>query len=179
MEKTKKKSPVPRTPRAVAGAVLAMTMGLAACGNSVGTTGAAPSDVTPVRVPAATAESTASQQATTTQPVAPQADTGGRSKADYPYFTAGHLGTSNPSGNNNTSAEFARVVYDQFIDNWIRTGMNNPVLTATSPVSGGTYTMTCSPQSMYVLCTGGNNAKVYILEPIDPSVTRPMDLMYG
>lgn len=35
-------------------------------------------------------------------------------------------------------------------------------VTATSPVTGGTYSMTCVPTDGYVTCRGGNNAIVYI-----------------
>lgn len=33
---------------------------------------------------------------------------------------------------------------------------------ATSPVTGRTYTMTCTPQGQLVACSGGENALVYV-----------------
>lgn len=110
------------------------------------------------------------------------ASSNSRSKADFPYFTSGHTGTApNPSEANTTSPEFGSAVYQAFISNWVATGDSQPTLQVSSPVTGQSYSMSCADQSAYgfVLCQGGNNAKVYIYRPIDPSVTKPMDLQYG
>lgn len=97
------------------------------------------------------------------------ADTGGRSKADYPNFGA----------NSATSDEFARAVYNQFIEEYIATGNTSPSLQVASPTTGETYTMTCTPSTMYVTCTGGNNANVGIYPPIDDPSTLPGEVQWG
>lgn len=110
-----------------------------------------------------------------------QQSNSGRSKADFPYFTSGRTGTAASDEPNNTTPEFGRAVYDAFISHWIATGDSQPQLQVTSPRTGQTYTMTCVDRGEYssVLCSGGNNAKVYIYHPIDDSVTKPMNLQYG
>lgn len=97
------------------------------------------------------------------------ADTGGRSKADYPNFGA----------NSATSDQFARAVYNQFIEEYIATGNTSPSLQVSSPVTGETYTMTCTPSTMYVTCTGGNNANFGIYPPIDDPSTLPGEVQWG
>ncbi|RRQ06547.1 hypothetical protein [Corynebacterium bovis] len=115
-------------------------------------------------------------------PAAGAASTDGRSKADFPYYTVGQTGTAPASSPNRTSPEFGRAVYDAFIDAWTRTGDDEPVLSVTSPVTGTAYTMTCSytgSGGLSVLCSGGQNAKVYIYRPIPDSVTKPNHLQQG
>ncbi|MGO3647916.1 MAG: hypothetical protein ACTJFY_12670 [Candidatus Corynebacterium faecigallinarum] len=96
------------------------------------------------------------------------ADTGGRSKADFPNF----------GGSSATSDEFARAVYNAFIEQYIATGTTNPTLTVASPVTGETYTMTCT-HDVNVYCTGGNNASVGIHPPIDDPSTLPGEVQWG
>ncbi|MCP9490417.1 MAG: hypothetical protein MSC31_11160 [Solirubrobacteraceae bacterium MAG38_C4-C5] len=60
------------------------------------------------------------------------------------------------SVNSQTSCPFARVVRDAYE----ASGRSSRVQ-ATSPVTGETYTMTCT-SSASTVCTGGNNAAVYI-----------------
>lgn len=111
-----------------------------------------------------------------------QQSNSGRSKADFPYFTSGQTGTASNAGQaNSTSPEFGRAVYNAFIEHWIATGDSQPQLQVASPVTGQTYSMSCVDQGAYssVLCSGGNNAKVYIYHPIDDSVTKPSNLQYG
>lgn len=96
-------------------------------------------------------------------------DTGGRSKSDYPNFGA----------NSATSDEFARVVYNQFIAEYLATGNTSPTLNVASPVTGESYTMTCAPSTNYVTCTGGNNANVGIYPPIDDPSTLPGEVQWG
>ncbi|MEL4164117.1 hypothetical protein MTQ16_04395 [Corynebacterium bovis] len=115
-------------------------------------------------------------------PAAGAASTDGRSKADFPYYTVGQTGTAPASSPNRTSPEFGRAVYDAFIDAWTRTGDDEPVLSVTSPVTGTAYTMTCSyagSGGLSVLCSGGQDAKVYIYRPIPDSVTKPNHLQQG
>ncbi|MGN0095942.1 MAG: hypothetical protein ACI38U_07760 [Corynebacterium sp.] len=97
------------------------------------------------------------------------ADTGGRSKADFPNF----------GGNSATSDQFARAVYNQFIEEYIATGNTSPSLQVASPTTGETYTMTCTPSTMYVTCTGGTDASVGIYPPIDDPSTLPGEVQWG
>ena len=107
------------------------------------------------------------------------ASTDGRSKADFPYFTSGRTGTGPATGQvNKTSPEFGSAVYNAFLDHWIATGDSQPVLQVASPVTEQTYTMTCTEDTHAVLCTGGDEAKVYIYRPIPDSVTKPWGLQY-
>lgn len=98
----------------------------------------------------------------------PAADTGGRSKADFPNFGA----------NSATSDEFARAVYNSWIDQYIATGETAPILNVTSPVTGESYAMTCT-YSVNVTCSGGNNARVMIHPPAPDPASIPDGVMWG
>lgn len=173
-------------------AVLALLGSLSACGagsaedseptaapKTVTTTVEAPDESTKESAEESAKDSVAKSESEKPKPAA--ADTGGRSKADYPYYVADRLGTAPvPGGSGNTSPQFARAVYEAFIDHWVRTGDKQPVLNVASPVTGQTYAMTCTAAARsHVECAGGNNAKVYILAPLDPTVTPPMGLQQG
>lgn len=60
-----------------------------------------------------------------------------------------------------TSGPFAANVYSAFVDVYNSTGSPNVTVDVYSPVTGNTYTMSCSGGST-VYCTGGNNARVRI-----------------
>lgn len=60
-----------------------------------------------------------------------------------------------------TSGPFAANVYSAFVDAYNNTGSPNVTVNVYSPVTGYTYTMSCSGGST-VYCTGGNNARVRI-----------------
>lgn len=96
------------------------------------------------------------------------ADTGGRSKADFPNFGA----------NSATSDEFARVVYNAFISEYVATGTTNPTLNVASPVTGESYTMNCT-YNTNVTCSGGNGATVMIHPPAPDPATVPDGVMWG
>lgn len=126
-----------------------------------------------------TVEPTGDDSAGSAQEGQTPASTGGRSKADFPYFTSGRTGTGPATGQvNKTSPEFGSAVYNAFLDHWIAAGDSQPVLQVASPVTGQTYTMTCTQDTYSVLCTGGDEAKVYIYRPIPDSVTKPWGLQY-
>ncbi len=58
------------------------------------------------------------------------------------------------SANSNTSCDFARIVKETYQKS------GQATFEALSPVTGKTYTMSCTGGSPHV-CTGGNNAAVY------------------
>ncbi|MFC9355160.1 hypothetical protein ACFTZB_01055 [Rhodococcus sp. NPDC057014] len=62
-------------------------------------------------------------------------------------------------GSNVTSCEFSEEVRFEYVSQPQRGG--TVIVNATSPVTGQTYTMSCSG-SKVVTCTGGNNAVVYV-----------------
>ncbi|BAU96845.1 hypothetical protein N24_2583 [Corynebacterium suranareeae] len=66
------------------------------------------------------------------------------------------------TGSASTSTEFAQAVRDAFVNHYLETDELSGQVTATSPVTGGNYTMNCTDNGEYVTCTGGNNAVVYI-----------------
>lgn len=66
------------------------------------------------------------------------------------------------TGSNATSGEFARQVRSAFADYYHQTGESSGTISAYSPVTGLTYSMSCVDNDRYVTCTGGNNAIVYI-----------------
>ncbi|MFE3541483.1 protein kinase [Nocardia sp. NPDC059177] len=63
-------------------------------------------------------------------------------------------------GNTVTSCPFAEAVREAYASGGSGTA-TRPVV-ATSPVTGRTYTMTCTPEGKLVTCTGGENAIVYV-----------------
>lgn len=60
-----------------------------------------------------------------------------------------------------TSGPFAANVYSAFVDAYNSTGTPNVTVNVYSPVTGYTYTMSCSGGNT-VYCSGGNNARVRI-----------------
>lgn len=87
-----------------------------------------------------------------------------RSPEDFPRAVAGR----------NTSAAFAENVRQQFVQQWVKDGNTNTTVVATSPVTGGTYTMTCSGEDV-IHCTGGNDAHVYIYSKNAPEGAQGAD----
>lgn len=62
-----------------------------------------------------------------------------------------------------TTPEFAAAVFDAFQRAYGETGKTDVTVTATSPVTGMTYSMSCGGTTT-VYCSGGNNARVKIWE---------------
>ncbi|GAB3079815.1 hypothetical protein [Corynebacterium aquatimens] len=61
-----------------------------------------------------------------------------------------------------TSQAFAEQVYYAFVSACRAEDSYNVTVVANSPVTGYNYTMTCGQHNGGVLCSGGNNAQVYI-----------------
>lgn len=70
--------------------------------------------------------------------------------------------TSQYAATAETSDAFARSVGDAFREHVDRTGRTSGTISAYSPVTGLTYTMSCADYGSYVSCAGGNNALVHI-----------------
>lgn len=66
-------------------------------------------------------------------------------------------------GGNRTTCPFAINVRDAFVEHYRKTDQLNGTIETTSPTTGLSYTMSCSDNGTYVTCTGGSNARVYIL----------------
>lgn len=66
------------------------------------------------------------------------------------------------TGSSVTSAPFAEAVGQAWRAHHDSTGELNATITAHSPVTGTSYSMQCSDSGSYVICTGGNNAVVYL-----------------
>ncbi|MBC2590735.1 serine/threonine protein kinase [Rhodococcus aetherivorans] len=73
-------------------------------------------------------------------------------------FSSPTLGTS-AVGSSVTSCEFAEEVRSEYLRQGVRGGV--VTIAAYSPVTGRTYTMTCSGTTV-VTCSGGNDAVVYL-----------------
>ncbi|WP_138998929.1 serine/threonine protein kinase [Rhodococcus zopfii] len=73
-------------------------------------------------------------------------------------FGSSSFGTS-AVGSTVTSCEFAEEVRAAYLRQGVRNGTVS--IDAYSPVTGRTYTMTCSGSAV-VTCTGGNDAVVYL-----------------
>lgn len=80
--------------------------------------------------------------------------TGGELKRNYAHY-APDTDVTSPEFAANVHAAFTRVYND--------TGRSDVTVSAVSPVTGKTYSMSCSG-STTVYCTGGNNARVKIWE---------------
>lgn len=65
------------------------------------------------------------------------------------------------AASSNTSGPFAANVYSAFVDAYNSTGSPNVTVNVYSPVTGSTYTMSCSGGAT-VYCYGGDNARVKI-----------------
>ena len=61
-----------------------------------------------------------------------------------------------------TTDGFGANVRDAFMREYRKGGSLPESVTASSPTTGLTYTMTCTPSGEEVHCTGGNDAHVYI-----------------
>lgn len=66
-------------------------------------------------------------------------------------------------GGNTTTCPFATNVRNSFVEQYQRTKQLNGTVTASSPTTGKTYTMTCRDNGEVVTCTGGTNATVHIV----------------
>ena len=67
----------------------------------------------------------------------------------------------------NTSCDFAKAVFNQQTEGLNASEDNirdhlQPNIKAKSPATGKTYDLSCSTQDDVVVCTGGNNAKIYM-----------------
>lgn len=74
-----------------------------------------------------------------------------------------------PTGNFNsiwlsgpTTPGFAENVRNAYVNAYRADRKTDQTVSASSPTTGMTYTMTCVDQGSYIHCTGGNNANVYI-----------------
>ena len=74
-----------------------------------------------------------------------------------------------PTGNFNsiwlsgpTTPGFAENVRNSYVEAYRVDRKTDQTVTASSPTTGQTYTMSCSDQGSYIHCTGGNDANVYI-----------------
>lgn len=65
-------------------------------------------------------------------------------------------------GTEETSAPFANLVAGEYIEQRAKSGRDNVTVTVFSPVTAQNYEMTCLDNGVFVTCTGGNNAVVYI-----------------
>mgnify|MGYP001757749721 CR=1 FL=1 len=72
-----------------------------------------------------------------------------------------HTYTNYAADTDVTSGQFAANVYDAFVAAYRETGATEVAVSAYSPATGKTYTMSCSGDST-VYCSGGNNARVRI-----------------
>lgn len=66
-------------------------------------------------------------------------------------------------GGNITSCPFATNVRNAFVEHYRITNKLDGTITANSPTTGKTYTMTCRDDGEVVTCTGGTNATVHIV----------------
>ncbi|AIN82584.1 MULTISPECIES: hypothetical protein [Corynebacterium] len=66
-------------------------------------------------------------------------------------------------GGNTTTCPFATNVRNSFVEQYQLTKKLNGTVTASSPTTGKTYTMTCRDNGEVVTCTGGTNATVHIV----------------
>ncbi|WP_297451811.1 hypothetical protein [uncultured Corynebacterium sp.] len=66
-------------------------------------------------------------------------------------------------GGNITTCPFATNVRNAFVEHYQVTKKLNGTVTANSPKTGKTYTMTCRDNGDVVTCTGGTNATVHIV----------------
>lgn len=66
-------------------------------------------------------------------------------------------------GGNITSCPFATNVRNAFVEHYRMTNKLDGTITANSPTTGKTYTMTCRDDGEVVTCTGGTNATVHIV----------------
>lgn len=74
-----------------------------------------------------------------------------------------------PTGNFNsvwlsgpTTPGFAENVRNAYVNAYLSNRKTDQTVTASSPSTRRTYTMTCVDKTSYIHCTGGNNANVYI-----------------
>ncbi|MFD5869100.1 hypothetical protein ACFWGD_10900 [Corynebacterium sp. NPDC060344] len=67
------------------------------------------------------------------------------------------------AGTSTTSCPFTKAVRDSFVDHYNATDQLDGTITAYSPVTGQTYSMSCTDDGDYVTCRGGNNAVVHIV----------------
>lgn len=66
-------------------------------------------------------------------------------------------------GGNTTTCQFATNVRNSFVEQYQLTKKLNGTVTASSPTTGKTHTMTCRDNGEVVTCTGGTNATVHIV----------------
>lgn len=112
---------------------------------------------------------TSSMQASPTAAAAAptQAVSAAPTQADPPAAAPAAPAASNSytyaySGNGVTTEGFADNVFSAFSSAYASSGTPNVTVSAYSPTTGRSYTMSCWDSGSYVTCTGGNNAVVYI-----------------
>lgn len=67
------------------------------------------------------------------------------------------------SGTSVTSCPFATAVRNAFVEHYRDTDRLDGTISAYSPVTGQTYSMSCTDDGDYVTCRGGNDAVVHIV----------------
>lgn len=103
-------------------------------------------------------DASGSEAVPTVQPARPAQ--GGRPAGAYECLSTGSGPYDSVAvGSSVTSCEFAEVVWSRYVSSGSVGGAKT--VRAYSPVTGMTYTMSCSGGSV-VTCTGGNNAVVHI-----------------
>ncbi|RBO96871.1 serine/threonine-protein kinase [Nocardia puris] len=118
---------------------------------AVGTT-AAPRTTPPAAGPATSDAPTTAPTTTSATPVRLPA---GATACGADSAPAGQFSRA-AIGNSVTSCPFAEEVRRAYA------ASESATVVATSPVTGRTYTMTCTPQGQLVACSGGENALVYV-----------------
>ncbi|MGW5314970.1 protein kinase domain-containing protein [Nocardia thailandica] len=133
-------------------------------GGSGGEQAASSPDTTAATTPAAaTAPPTASRG--TSAPATTSAGAPALPAGAQPCDPAGSGGTfgRTATGSSVTSCGFAEAVRSAYAAGGTDQSRGGPrSVVATSPVTGRTYTMTCTPDGKVVTCTGGDNAVVYV-----------------
>ncbi|MFE3443700.1 protein kinase [Nocardia sp. NPDC059180] len=121
------------------------------------TTGAAVTSSAP-RTGSATGPSRTATTSATPAPIA--LPPGARPCGQAPPVTVAFANAA--AGTEITSCEFAEEVRKAYAEAAGGRGSAPASVVAASPITGQTYTMTCSEQNRLVTCTGGNNAVVYV-----------------
>ena len=134
---------------AIIGVLLAAIVGVLAYlfGSGAFSGSSEPVTITDVETQTLQQEAPAQQQAEEPAPAAPAP-----ARHTYSHYAADTGVTTGP---------FAANVYSEFVDAYNSSGSTNVTISAYSPRTGYTYTMSCSGGST-VYCSGGNNARVRI-----------------
>lgn len=119
----------------------------------------------PATTPAAATVPATANRGTTSAPTTTGAGAVALPTGAQPCDPAGAGGTfgRTATGSAVTSCGFAEAVRSAYAASGTDQSRGGPrSVVATSPVTGRTYTMTCTPDGKVVTCTGGDNAVVYV-----------------